>query len=199
MDEATAALFPAQFDDSAEVRRPTGWGVGKVEDILELAYGKALKAEVRIPGGVPVYGSGGLTGWHNEAFVAGPCVIVGRKGTVGSLFWEDRPCCPIDTVFYVRPKLPLPFCFYQLRVLGLEGMNTDGAVPGLNRNNVYRLPVAIPPAPVLDAYAQIADALRARIHANQAHAQTLTALRDNLLPRLISGQLRLPEAEALLA
>jgi type I restriction enzyme, S subunit len=110
------------------------------------------------------------------------------------LYWEDSPCFPIDTVFYVRPKVPLTFCFYQLGVLGLESMNTDAAVPGLNRNNVYRLAVAIPPTSVLDAFDEIAAGLRASIASNDAKSQTLATLRDTLLPRLISGQMRVPEA-----
>ena len=197
MGEATAALFPDSFEESAPLPYPFGWQMGKVEDLLELAYGKALKATDRVPGDVPVYGSGGLTGFHNGALVAGPTVIVGRKGTVGSLYWEDRACFPIDTVFYVRPKVPLTFCLYQLRILGLEGMNTDGAVPGLNRNNVYRLPVVIAPGPVLASFDEVVGTLRRRIFSNELQAQTLASLRDTLLPRLISGQLRLPEAEAL--
>ena len=75
-------------------------------------------------------------------------------------------------------------------------MNTDGAVPGLNRNNVYRLPVVIPPLSVLAAFDDLVGALRRRVFANEVQAQTLTTLRDTLLPRLISGQLRLPAAHA---
>ncbi len=197
LDEATAALFPDGFEVLAPTRCPLGWRVGTVEDLLELAYGKALKATDRIVGDVPVYGSGGLTGFHNQALIDGPGLIVGRKGTIGTLYWEDRPFYPIDTVFYVRSRVPLTFCFHQLAMLGLNEMNTDGAVPGLNRNNVYRLQVIIPPRAALDAFDDAANALRQRVICNQQQAQTLATLRDTLLPRLISGQLRLPEAEAL--
>ena len=94
-------LFPDKLDEDG---KPEGWEDGKVEDYLELAYGKSLPARSRRPGGVAVYGSGGITGFHDEAFIKGPAIIVGRKGTVGSLYWEDRPIFPIDTVFYVVPK-----------------------------------------------------------------------------------------------
>lgn len=195
MDEATAALFPGGFEESELGLVPRGWRVGKVEELMELAYGKALKATDRIAGGIPVYGSGGITGFHNVPLVTEPSLIVGRKGTVGSLYWEDRPFFPIDTVFYVRTGKPLTFCFYLLKTLGLEGMNTDGAVPGLNRNNVYRLKVVVPSDEVLGCFGEMVSALRARIFANAQQAQTLATLRDTLLPRLISGQLRLPDAE----
>lgn len=199
MDATTAALFPDSFDESELGLVPKGWRVGKVEDLMELAYGKALKATDRNDGPVPVYGSGGITGYHDQALVAGPSIIVGRKGTVGSLYWEDQPFFPIDTVFYVKTDQPLTYCYYLLKTLGLEDMNTDGAVPGLNRGNAYRLPVVIPDTSVLNAFNEITAALRVTMFANEQQAQTLTQLRDTLLPRLISGQLRLPEAEALVA
>ncbi|WP_104099109.1 restriction endonuclease subunit S [Stutzerimonas kunmingensis] len=199
VDATTAALFPDSFEESELGLVPKGWRVGKVEDLMELAYGKALKATDRNDGPVPVYGSGGITGYHDQALVAGPSIIVGRKGTVGSLYWEDQPFFPIDTVFYVKTDQPLTYCYYLLKTLGLEDMNTDGAVPGLNRGNAYRLPVVIPDTSVLNAFNEITAALRVTMFANEQQAQTLTQLRDTLLPRLISGQLRLPEAEALVA
>ena len=199
MEEAIAAHFPSAFDATTATSCPVGWRAGRVEDLLELAYGKALKATDRVAGDVPVYGSGGLTGYHNEPLISGPSVIVGRKGTIGSLNWEDRPSFPIDTVFYLRPKVPLTFCFYQLQVLGLSQMNTDGAVPGLNRNNVYRLPVVIPTPAVLGAFDEVVGALRRRVFANERQAQNLAGLRDTLLPRLISGRLSHVTVEADLA
>lgn len=194
MDEATAALFPDSFEESELGLVPRGWQSARLDDFMELAYGKALKSTDRIPGEIPVYGSGGVTGCHNESLVIGPSVIIGRKGTVGSLYWEDLPFFAIDTVFYVRTTIPMTYCFYLLQTLGLTGMNTDAAVPGLNRGNVYRLMVPFPGAEILGAFDGIVGVIRKRIFSNSQQAQTLAILRDTLLPRLISGQLRLPEA-----
>ena len=196
MSEATAALFPDRFEESGLGLVPRGWKVELLETFMELSYGKALKATERIVGEVPVYGSGGITGNHNESLVNGPSIVIGRKGTVGSLYWEDRPFFPIDTVFYVRSAMPMTYCFYLLQTLGLADMNTDAAVPGLNRNNVYRLKVPKAPEAVLSAFSDVVDVLRGSIFKNNQQAQTLATLRDTLLPRLISGQLRLPQAEA---
>ena len=196
MDDATAALFPNGLEDSELGMVPTGWRFARIDEFMELAYGKALKATDRIYGEVPVYGSGGITGFHNESLVTGPSIIIGRKGTVGSLYWEDQPFFAIDTVFYVRTANPMTYCFYLLKTLGLTGMNTDAAVPGLNRGNVYRLTVPFPGAEILGAFDANASVIRKRIFSNSLQAQTLATLRDTLLPRLISGALRLPEAQA---
>jgi len=199
MDEATAALFPGGFEESELGLVPRGWRVARLDDFLELAYGKALRATDRVIGDVPVYGSGGVTGQHNQSLVTGPSIIVGRKGTVGSLYWEDQPFFPIDTVFYVRTSMPMTYCFYLLQTLGLSDMNTDAAVPGLNRGNVYRLTVPFADKSVLHAFDNVVGVIRQRMFNNYQQAQTLATLRDTLLPRLISGQLRLPEAKAMVA
>lgn len=197
MDAATAALFPTEFEESALGLIPRGWSVARLGDTIELAYGKALKATDRRPGSVPVYGSGGITGYHDEALVKHASIVVGRKGTVGALYWEDAPFFPIDTTFYVKPKMtPLTFCFYAMQRLGLTHMNTDAAVPGLNRENAYRLEVLRPVGEVLEAFDQLVGPLREAMRTNGLRADTLMQLRDSLLPRLISGKLRLPEAQA---
>ncbi|MBT9137376.1 MAG: hypothetical protein DDT34_02468 [Firmicutes bacterium] len=170
---------------------PEGWKPKRIDEVLELAYGKALKASERNEGTVPVYGSGGITGRHSAALVEGPGIIVGRKGTVGSLHWADDSFFPIDTVFYVIPRVELTYCFYVLQRLGLETMNTDAAVPGLNRNNVYRLLVALPPSEIRSEFDQRASAIRRHQHSRSLESLSLQQSRDALLPRLISGEVRL--------
>ncbi|WP_197490340.1 restriction endonuclease subunit S [Halothiobacillus diazotrophicus] len=189
------ALFPDRLVDSELGEIPEGWEQKRVDDFMELAYGKALKASDRIDGPVPVYGSGGITGYHSVHLVDGPGIIVGRKGTVGSLYWEDRSFFPIDTVFYVVPKVQLTYCYYLLQTLGLDRMNTDAAVPGLNRNNVYRLPVAWSPDELRQAFDRVAEPLRDRLFANKQESQALENIRETLLPKLLSGELRVPQDE----
>lgn len=188
-----AAMFP---DDLSDDHLPSGWATARVEGLLELTYGKSLPKPARRPGSVPVYGSGGVGGYHDTALVAGPGIIVGRKGTVGSLFWEPEPFFAIDTVFCVLPKpgVSLHFAWQLLHTLGLAEMNTDAAVPGLNRSNVYRLEVPRAPAVVLNAFEDVAGSLRSLLDANNAENRTLSETRDYLLPRLMSGAVRVSEA-----
>lgn len=189
------ALYPDRLDDEG---KPKGWSSGRLSNVLELAYGKSLPARDRVDGDVPVYGSGGLSGWHDRALVDHPTIIVGRKGTVGSIYWEPRPSFPIDTVFFVRSVLPMVYCLHLLGSLGLETMNTDAAVPGLNRENAYRLDVLYD-ASVASAFASIVGPMRERMDANARENETLAATRDFLLPKLISGEILIRDAENLIA
>ncbi|WP_224688972.1 restriction endonuclease subunit S [Escherichia fergusonii] len=189
------SLFPSEFEETELGWVPEGWETNRLENILELAYGKALKKTERIEGDYPVYGSGGVDGSHNEFLVKGPGIIVGRKGTVGSLYWEDKDFYPIDTVFYVKPKkyFSLVYCYQLLKTLGLENMNTDAAVPGLNRNNAYRLDVIIPTQTIIAQYTNIVQTFRYKMDSNHNEIDNLTNLRNTLLPKLISGELSLED------
>lgn len=195
LSAAIRALFPAEFEETELGCAPKGWVTSRLENILELAYGKALKKTERTNGDYPVYGSGGVDGTHNEYLVKGPGIIIGRKGTVGSLHWEYKDFYPIDTVFFVRPKeyFSLVYCYQLLKTLGLENMNTDAAVPGLNRNNAYRLDVITPTQPIIARFTNIIQAIRYKMDSNHNEAENLTALRDTLLPKLISGELSLED------
>ncbi|TON36840.1 restriction endonuclease subunit S [Vibrio parahaemolyticus] len=199
MDAATASLFPEKLVESELGLIPDGWEAKQLKDILELAYGKALKKTDRVEGDVPVYGSGGLTGYHNQSLVEGPGIIVGRKGTVGSVYWEPKAFYPIDTVFYVKPKAgySLNYCYLILQNLGLKNMNTDAAVPGLNRNNAYRLEVVTPSQGVLNKFESLMSAFQSKIDGNNAENSSLETLRDTLLPKLLSGEIELGATEAM--
>ncbi len=193
----TAALFPDELVESELGLIPEGWVVQRLENILDLSYGKSLTKTDRKDGDCPVYGSGGITGCHNKPLVSGPGIIVGRKGTVGALYWEDRDFFAIDTVFYVVPKngANLDFLFYLLQTLGLENMNTDAAVPGLNRNNVYRLSVPNYSKELMEAFTETVGTVRGKVSCGLREIETLATLRDNLLPKLLSGELSVDECE----
>lgn len=132
----------------------------QLRDVVELAYGKSLPERNRKEGTVPVYGSGGIGGYHSVPLVEGPGVIVGRKGTVGSVYFEKHDFFPIDTVYFVRPfieKISLEYSYYLLKNLPLASLNSDAAVPGLNRDRAYSLPIRLPS---LDQQSRIVDFLR---------------------------------------
>ena len=100
-----ADLFPSRMVESEIGEIPEGWVIQKLGDLLELAYGRALRAESRRLGAIPVYGSRGQVGWHDERLVEGPGIVVGRKGNPGVVTWVPKDFFPIDTTFFVIPKL----------------------------------------------------------------------------------------------
>ncbi|GBC94644.1 hypothetical protein HRbin16_00428 [bacterium HR16] len=194
-------LFPDRLVDSELGEIPEGWEVVTLGQLMELAYGRALKEDDRKQGRVPVYGSNGQVGWHNEALVDGPGIIVGRKGNPGIVTWVPTDFWAIDTTFYVVPKQKcrsLYFLFFALSGQSLPSLAADSAVPGLNRNFVYSNLQVIPPLAVLNAFDEAVKVLFDRRYLNERESRTLAALRDALLPKLISGELRVKDAERFL-
>jgi len=196
-----AELFPDRLLDSELGEIPEGWEVMKLGDLIELAYGRALKSEDRHDGSIPVYGSNGQVGWHDERIFPGPGIVVGRKGNPGIVTWAPTDFFVSDTAFYVVPKGPchsLRFLFHALRTHDLASLSADSAVPGLNRNLAYMSPQLLPPSPILKNFDSITRVLDERIYACSGESRTLASIRDALLPKLISGEIRVKDAERFL-
>jgi len=139
-------------------------------------YGKGLKTETRISGNIPVYGSSGITGWHNEALIKEKGLIIGRKGSVGTIYKSEVPFYPIDTVFYITQKdtkCDLEYLYRLLQSLGLDKKNSDSAVPGLNRENAYSTEILLPSFPEQQAIASVLSAFDDKIELLREQNKTL--------------------------
>ena len=177
----------AEFVDFELGRIPRGWKARRLGELLELSYGKALRAGDRTGGPVVVYGSGGQVGWHNTALVTGPGIVVGRKGNVGSVYWSDRDFFPIDTTYYVESALPLRFLDQLLRTL--KFVDSHAAVPGLSRDQAYGMVVAEPDGDLLSLYETAVRPMYSLRQILSDQTAVLRHARDLLLPRLVSGEL----------
>lgn len=166
---------------------PEGWELLRLGDCVELAYGKALKAQDRVPGDYPVYGSSGVVGTHCESLVEGPGIVVGRKGNVGSVFWSDVSFFPIDTTYYVRSEVPFSYVYFNLQ--RQRFLNNDAAVPGLNREQAYALPFLLPDQDVLSRFSSEWETIYGLLRRFERINVNLRAQRDLLLPKLISGEI----------
>ena len=167
------------------------WQTKRLGDVLQLNYGKSLSVKNRVEGAIPVYGSNGIVGSHNEAIVDAPGLIVGRKGSAGQVHRSLGPFCPIDTTFYVTaadaPDTDLEFLFYLLRHIDLTRITGDVGVPGLNREMAYMEPVRFPAAlPEQKKIAHILSTVQRAIEAQERIIQTTTELKKALMHKLFT-------------
>ena len=171
---------------------PAGWEVGTLSDIIELNYGKPLKKEVRTGNGFPVVGSGGIVGYHDEPIVAGPGIVVGRKGTVGCITYLHENFFPIDTSYFVQPKVEIKFMYllHLLNTLRLNSMNSDSAVPGLNRERALGVSIVLVPQKLIRHFESIVEPFFNKMLNSNQQNQQLASLRDWLLPMLMNGQVK---------
>ena len=170
------------------------WEDGILNDLVEFNYGKALSKNRRSGSGFPVYGSSGVVGYHSKYLVEGPGIITGRKGTLGVINYSFENFFPIDTTFFITSKTKsqgLYFEFFLIKSLGLGKMNTDSAVPGLNRNLAHSIKIKVPPEPLRNNFNEVVTSQFVKIRTNLKQLETLEKLRDNLLPKLMSGEIRI--------
>lgn len=180
---------------------PEGWARTKVGSMMSVSYGKGLVAPMRKGGNIPVYGSNGIVGYHNDAITTGPTIMIGRKGSVGEVHLCPSPCWPIDTTYFAEPKiLNARFIAFILSSLNLSSLDTSTAIPGLNRDDLYSQDVNLPP---LAEQQRIVDAIEAALtHVNTAREQLarvpkiLKRFRQSVLAAACSGQLTADWREA---
>ena len=154
------------------------WLKTTVGEFCPLTYGKNLPEKRRKQGTYQVYGSNGPVGFHNKPLVKGEGIVIGRKGTVGAIHYVALPFWSIDTTFYVTNSedRDLRFTYYLLESLGLEHMNTDSAVPGLNRDAAHARKILVPGLYEQRAIAHILGSLDDKIELNRQMAQTLESI-----------------------
>ncbi|MCT2062989.1 restriction endonuclease subunit S [Dietzia cinnamea] len=202
LDDKIAANRRVQrsIDDllDASFRKASRSTAERVElgSLIALNYGKSLPSSKRVEGPFPVVGSGGVVGYHDESLVDGPAVIVGRKGSVGSTYWISEGCFPIDTTYWVAPNgVSLGYAYRLLQDIDFVAMNTDSAVPGLNRERAYALQVPLPDGAHLEEFDRLSGALTSKHSALQVETSALARTRDELLPLLMNGRIAVKEAE----
>lgn len=155
------------------------WIETTIGEFCPFEYGKGLKGTDRQQGDVPVFGSNGIVGYHNQAIVESKGVIIGRKGTVGAVHYSDKPFCPIDTAFYIAesPDKDIRYIYFLLKSIGLEHMNSDSAVPGLNRTAAHSRIIEVPKTlEEQRAIAGILGALDDKIELNRRMNATLESI-----------------------
>jgi type I restriction enzyme S subunit len=192
-----ADLFPARLADSELGEIPQGWEVGPLDSALVLQRGFDLPATERMPGVYPVLAASGPSGTHDEFMVRGPGVTTGRSGVLGKVFYVAEDFWPLNTSLWVkefRHSRPA-YAYHLLQGQDFTLFNAGSAVPTLNRNHVHTLPTLLPPMRLIDAFERFAFGCLTRQRNNAGRATTLASLRDTLLPKLISGELRVNDAE----
>ena len=156
------------------------WLQTTIGEFSPFSYGKALPERARRTGPFPVISSAGITGTHVEPLVKSSGVVIGRKGTVGKVTFSPVAFWPIDTAFFVADdpeQRDIRFTYYLLQTLGLERMNSDSAVPGLNRDNAHALQIWVPRSVSKQRrIAQVLASLDSKIELSLRVNQTLEAM-----------------------
>ncbi|WP_372528603.1 restriction endonuclease subunit S [Piscinibacter sp.] len=221
MDEATAALFSDGFENSPLGSIPKGWRAAKIGEVCSLGRGSSPRPIqeymgndipwIKIADATASDGMFVLTtkekikreGVAKSVAVRNGDLIMSNSASCGIPVFVELEGCIHDGWLYFQgfSAVSKNLMFYWLRHISAHLVRiADGSVQkNLNIGLVSAQSIICPPPSVPRAFDAVVQPLLDRIRDNCQQAQTLAALRDTLLPRLISGQLRLPEAETLSA
>src|SRR6266852_2349101 len=122
------------------------WRKGQLQDLVFFQRGFDITQAQQEPGSYPVISSSGVTSYHDEFKASGPGVVIGRKGTLGSIHFPAADYWPHDTTLWSKdlkgndPR----FVYYYLKTLGLSRYDVGNSNPTLNRNHIHSLGIKIP-------------------------------------------------------
>jgi len=194
LEQMAKALFKKYFvDDVDSDNLPIGWRINKLGNVIEIKYGKDHKHLE--DGKIPVYGSGGIMRYVNQALYDGESILIPRKGTLSNLFYLKKPFWSVDTMFYTKIKNEFYglYLFHLFKSMNFAEMDVGSAVPSLTTEVLNNLEVVIPSKDLLKMFDDLVAPMFVRIDYNIEESKTLASLRDNLLPKLMSGEINLEQ------
>ena len=178
-------IYADRFITNAD---PT-WPVGHLSDLVAVRYGKDHKKLA--DGLIPVYGSGGLMRRVERALYDKESVLIPRKGTLNNVIYINEPFWSVDTMFYTEMRVPnvAKFVYHFVSSKDLASMNAGSAVPSMTTDILNAMELQIPDETTLAAFEGLVAPMYRAMQENRVQSEKLAAMRDALLPRLMSGEI----------
>ncbi len=219
MDPATAAQFPDSFKASPVGEAPTGWGVGTVSELLSLERDIIDPEDYPLEGfdlySIPAFDEGRVphleTGEQIKStkfLVPSSCVLLSKLNPRIPRVWlpaaqrERRVICSTEFLVAVpRPGVPVELLYGLLtstsflEVFATLVTGTSGSHQRVRPEDLLGIATVLPPPETATRFASAVRPILQSIDCHLAESQTLAALRDTLLPKLVSGEIRLKDTE----
>ncbi len=197
LPQPLADLFPDRFEASELGEIPEGWEVTQLDCLAHIQGGKQLPTEECKPvGHFPVFGANGIMGYAERGTHEGLVIAFGRVGAYcGSVHWAYGGAWINNNASSVVPRRWPEFVLQAMLVADFEVMRTGSAQPFIPNSSLASLQVVRAPDKVLDEFCSTIRSLRLREQTSQMESRTLAAIRDSLLPKLLSGEIQVRKLE----
>ncbi len=186
LEALAETLFRQWFVEEAK----EDWEEGTLDDLATFYNGKSRPKE---NGHIPIYGGNGILGYTDKFNYAGKSIIIGRVGAYcGSLYYENKEIWVSDNALLVKPKIEshTHYLYYLLKTLDLNSMAEGSSHPLITQTLLKSIDVTIASNERIFQFDEQVESFRNKINANNIQIRTLTTLRDVLLPKLMSGEVR---------
>jgi len=186
LEQMAETLFRQWFVDEAKEE----WEEGTMGDLIDIKYGKDHKK--LLDGNVPVYGSGGIMRYAEKPIFEYESVLIPRKGTLSNVTYINEPFWTVDTMFYTIMKKPnlAKFIYHFVKEKDLASMNVGSAVPSMTTQVLNNMTLKVPFDKDFEYFEKAVNPFYLKMKSNNIQIRTLEKIRDTLLPKLMSGEVR---------
>lgn len=202
LPEDILRLFPDRFVDSELGPIPEGWEVKQVREFAALKGGQQLsKKYIKDHGPVPVFGGAGIMGYTTISNATGFVITVGRVGAYCGQFFRHIGEAWINnnaSLVRVHERKLGEWLYLALRNANIDVIKKGAAQPFVANSDIECLPILWPGSNLASKLSEFVSKMRALQDHYVVESRTLAALRDTLLPKLISGELRVKDVEKIL-
>lgn len=188
LEALAETLFRQWFVEQAQ----EDWEEVKLGDFFDISSGKGLKRDrFNDAGVIPVLGANGEIGRTSDYLFEEKLIFTGRVGTLGNIFIVngDKVWLSDNTLVFRKIRW-FYFVYFTLKSSHLEDFNVGSTQPLVRQSDIKEIPVNIPSNDELDFFEDSVSHLFEKMEANKNQIRTLEKLRDTLLPKLMSGEVR---------
>jgi len=180
---------------------PKGWGVGKLGDIISISSGKRPKekqadSSEKYP--FPIVGASSIMGYTSDFNYNEPVLIIGRVGTHGIIQRFTNKVWASDNTLVIKSKY-YGFTYNILKSIDYKSLNRGSTQPLITQKDIKNTTVLIPPSNVVNSYEDFYSSLFEKYRTNKVESDLLTKIRDSILPKLMSGEIRIPMEDGVLS
>ena len=193
LEQQAQALYKSWFVDFEPFggKMPEDWREGTLGEIMTITSGKHPKNRVSIKTkdvNIPIVGAADIIGYTNEMLYSTPILIIGRVGTHGIVQRFSTKCWPSDNTLVIQTKY-YEMCYQLLKQIDYKKLNRGSTQPLITQTDIKGVEIIIPPIEILEEYENRVSILFHSINNYDIENSTLSALRDTLLPKLMSGEI----------
>jgi type I restriction enzyme S subunit len=193
LEQQAQALYKSWFVDFEPFggKMPEDWRVGTLGEIITITSGKHPKNRVSIKTkdvNIPIVGAADIIGYTNEMLYSIPILIIGRVGTHGIVQRFSTKSWPSDNTLVIQTKY-YEMCYQLLKQIDYKKLNRGSTQPLITQTDIKGVEVIIPPIEILEEYEKRVSILFHSINNYDIENSSLSALRDTLLPKLMSGEI----------
>lgn len=148
----------------------------RLDDLLEIKYGKDKKTIESEDGKYPIFGTGGLMGYTNIFLYDQPSILIGRKGTISKVKYVEEPFWTVDTLFWtkINNKIVDPkYLYYKLLSINFNDYNEGTTIPSLRTETLNRIEIEIPDLETQKKVVKVLSILDQKIELNNQQNNTL--------------------------